>query len=80
MSASRSSVSTLPRTNSGAPERYVSLSVAAEHFSVSEKTLRKFIAARQIPARRLGRQIRLKLSEVEHSMEAMGNAERYSRP
>lgn len=60
------------------PEPYVSLSVAAEHFSVSEKTLRRMISRCEIPARRLGKgpraAIRLKVSEIEAAMFPMGGA------
>jgi excisionase family DNA binding protein len=60
------------------PEPYVSLSVAAEHFAVSEKTLRRMIARQEIPARRLGRgpraAIRVKISEIENATFAMGSA------
>lgn len=55
-------------------ERYVSLQDAADHFSVSDKTLRRYIAERKIPARRLGRQVRVKISEVEAAMDLMGSA------
>lgn len=55
-------------------ERYVSLADAADHFSVSDKTLRRYIAERKIPARRLGRQVRVKISEVEAAMDLMGSA------
>lgn len=62
------------------PEPYVSLSVAAEHFSVSEKTLRRMIARAEIPARRLGRgpraSIRVRLSEIEAAMYPMGSADK----
>lgn len=60
------------------PEPFVSLAVAAEHFSVSEKTLRRMISRAEIPARRLGRgpraAIRLKISEVEAAMYPIGSA------
>jgi excisionase family DNA binding protein len=69
VSASTSSPAVAPRA-----ERYVSLSVAAEYFSVSEKTLRRYIADRKIPARRLGRQVRVKISEIESAMDLMGSA------
>lgn len=55
-------------------EPYVSLATAASHFAVSEKTLRRHISARKIPARRLGRQVRVKISEIEASLIAMGSA------
>lgn len=56
------------------PEPYVSLDTAAAHFSVSVKTLRRHIADKKIPARRIGRQIRVKISELEASMTLMGSA------
>lgn len=60
------------------PEPYVSLAVAATHFDVCEKTLRRMIARQEIPARRLGRgpraAIRLKISEVEAAMYPIGSA------
>lgn len=66
---------TISRTSPAAPaERYVSLADAADHFSVSDKTLRRYIAERKIPARRLGRQVRVKISEVEAAMDLMGSA------
>lgn len=54
-------------------EPYVTLADAALYFSVSEKTLRRYIAERKIPARRLGRQIRVKVSEIENSLTRMGS-------
>ncbi|WP_145943494.1 helix-turn-helix domain-containing protein [Corynebacterium glyciniphilum] len=57
-------------------EPYVSLQQAAEHFSVSEKTLRRFTARKEIPAYRLGRQIRVRISELEAAMVPMGSAAR----
>lgn len=74
--ASRVSASAHSPAVSAAPEPYVSLSVAAEYFAVSEKTLRRWIAERKIPARRIGRQIRVKISELEASMDALGSAAR----
>lgn len=54
----------------------MSLQQAAEHFSVSEKTLRRFTARKEIPAYRLGRQIRVRISELEAAMVPMGSAAR----
>lgn len=55
-------------------EPYVPLATVAEYFSVSEKTLRRWLADRTIPAIRVGRQIRLRLSDVEGTMTKMGSA------
>lgn len=56
-------------------EALVSLDVAAEHFSVSRRTLTRWIEQRQIPAYRLaGRTIRVKISELENAMYRMGSA------
>ena len=55
-------------------EPWVSLNDAAVYFSVSRRTLERWIEARRIPARRLGRSIRVRLSEVEGSMPRLGAA------
>lgn len=59
-------------------EPWVGLSVAADYFGVSEKTLRRGIAAGEYPARRMGSSpgsaIRVKLSEIEATMYPMGSA------
>lgn len=58
-------------------EPWVGLSVAADYFGVSEKTLRRGIAAGEYPARRMGASpgsaIRVKLSEIEATMYPMGS-------
>lgn len=64
----------MPKIASMPVEPYVSLSEAAQYFSVSERTLRRHIASRQIPAKRLGGAIRLKLSQVEEAMTPMGKS------
>lgn len=55
-------------------EPYVSLADAANHFAVSSKTLRRYIADRKIPARRLGNRILVRLSEIEATLTPMGSA------
>lgn len=56
-------------------EPLVTLDVAAEHFSVSRRTLTRWIEKRRIPAYRLaGRTIRVKISELESAMVGMGSA------
>lgn len=55
-------------------EPYVPLKVAADHFTVSVKTLRRYIAHKRIPGYRLGGQVRVKISELEESLGRMGSA------
>ena len=59
-------------------EGYVSLASAAEYFEVSEKTLRRMIMRSEIPAYRLGGNvrgpIRVKISEIEAAMFPMCSA------
>lgn len=55
-------------------EPYVSLADAANHFAVSSKTLRRYIADRRIPAKRLGNRILVRLSEIEDTLTPMGSA------
>lgn len=64
---------TKTKSNGTGQEPYVSLEVVAEHFDVSEKTLRRWLADRKIPAIRVGRQIRLRLSDVEATFTRMGS-------
>lgn len=65
-------------TPQSAREPFVSLAEAAQHLSVSTKTLRRLIAAQTIPAYRVGNRpggaIRLKVSEVEQVLYPMGSA------
>lgn len=61
-----------------AREAFVPLTEAAQHLSVSTKSLRRMIAAQEIPAYRVGNRpggaIRLKISEVEQVLFPMGSA------
>lgn len=43
----------------------VPLAVAAETYSLTEKTLRRRISDGSLPAKRFGRQIRVRLADVE---------------
>ena len=58
-------------------EGFVPLAEAAKHLSVSTKSLRRMIAAQEIPAYRVGNKpggvIRLKISEVEQVLYPMGS-------
>ena len=53
-------------------EPWVSLAVAAAHFSVSKRTLERFIADRKIPARKINRLTRVRISELEEAMPRIG--------
>ncbi|MGP5617683.1 helix-turn-helix domain-containing protein [Corynebacterium casei] len=53
-------------------EPWVTLDVAAEHFSVSRRTLTRWIEKRRIPARKLGRSVRVQLSALEDAMTKKG--------
>ncbi len=72
------STTTAPVSGVAGREPWVSLSIAAEYFGVSEKTLRRGIAAGDYPARRMsarpGSAIKVKLSEIEATMYPMGSA------
>ena len=74
----KTSATIAPNNPVAGREPWVSLSVAADYFGVSEKTLRRGIAAGEYPARRMGASpgsaIRVKLSEIEATMYPMGSA------
>lgn len=53
-------------------EPYVTLDDAAEYFAVSRRTLERYIADRRIPARRLGRSVRVKIAEIEDHLLKIG--------
>lgn len=55
-------------------ENYVSLNEAADYLSVSRRTLERYISERRIRAYRLGRSVRLKLSEIDQDLTKMGAA------
>jgi excisionase family DNA binding protein len=54
-----------PPRQSGPAARLLSIKEAAEFFSVSEKTVRRWIATGQLAAHRLGRQWRITPDEIE---------------
>lgn len=57
--------------------RYVPLSVAAKHLSVTEAGMRKFIAEGRLPGYRLGqRAIRVDLRDVENLLRPIPTAKR----
>lgn len=73
---SKASSTSIPAQS--AREGFVPLAEAARHLSVSTKSLRRMIAAQEIPAYRVGNKpggvIRLKISEVEQVLYPMGSA------
>ena len=54
-----------PSRQSGRAARLLSIKEAAEFFAVSEKTVRRWIAAGQLVAHKLGRQWRIPPDEIE---------------
>ncbi|MEJ6013001.1 helix-turn-helix domain-containing protein [Corynebacterium sp. H127] len=61
-------------TTATAREKHVTLDVAADYFSVSRRTLERFIDSQKIPAYRLGRSVRVRLSELEAALTPLGSA------
>lgn len=55
-------------------EPYVSLNEAAKHFNVSRRSLERYISDGRIPAYKLGRLVRVKISEIEASLVRLGSA------
>ncbi|WP_445292867.1 helix-turn-helix domain-containing protein [Corynebacterium sp. H113] len=53
-------------------EKLVSLQYAAEHFGVSERTLRRWISCRRVGAYKMGSTIRCRISEMERALEPIG--------
>jgi excisionase family DNA binding protein len=54
-----------PSKRSGRVARFLSIKETAEFFSVSEKTVRRWIDTGQLAAHRLGRQWRITPDEIE---------------
>jgi excisionase family DNA binding protein len=54
-----------PQRQSGRAARLLSIEEAAEFFSVNQKTVRRWIAAGQLVAYKLGRQWRIPPDEIE---------------
>lgn len=48
-----------------APEPWVSVKTAAEHFELSTRTIERLVAAGRVPVLQLGRANRVRLSDVE---------------
>jgi excisionase family DNA binding protein len=56
----------VPAKSPQSPRRWVSLSVAADHLAVSQKTLRRMIAAGHVRGYRVGsRLVRVDLNELD---------------
>ncbi|MGP5617684.1 helix-turn-helix domain-containing protein [Corynebacterium casei] len=52
----------------------MSLNEAAKHFNVSRRSLERYISDGRIPAYKLGRLVRVKISEIEASLVRLGSA------
>ena len=57
------------------PERWSSLEEIAEHLGVSKDTIRNWIKKEVIPYRRIGKQYKFKISEVDEWVESGKSAE-----
>jgi len=60
-------------------ERWVSVQDIADHLGVTRDTVYKWIEARALPAHRLGRLWKFKISQVDDWVEAGGAAESHDR-
>lgn len=55
-------------------EPLVSLDTAAKHLSISRRSLERYIEKGRLPAYKLGRNVRVRLSELEDSLGRLGSA------
>lgn len=62
----------MPKGVSVSNETYVSMKDTAAHFGVSEVTIRRWIVNRKIPAYKMGRTVRCRISELEKVLELIG--------
>lgn len=63
------------------PGSFISLSTAADILGISVHTLRRRIAAGELPAFRTGRRIiRVRVSDLEKLLRRVPSAERWSSP
>lgn len=60
--------------NSNTREPYVSLNEAAIFLGVSRRTLERHIENARIPAYKIGRAVRVRLSEIEDCLGRLGSA------
>ena len=61
---------------SGGPARFLSIKEVAAFFRVSEKTVRRWIAAGQLVAHKLGRQWRIAPDEIERFLATRSSGKR----
>jgi excisionase family DNA binding protein len=61
---------------SGGPARFLSIKEVAAFFRVSEKTVRRWIAAGQLVAHKLGRQWRISPDEIERFLATRSSGKR----
>jgi excisionase family DNA binding protein len=57
------------------PEKWSSLEEIAEHLGVSKDTIRNWIKKEAIPYRRIGKQFKFKISEVDAWVDSGKSAE-----
>ena len=60
---------------SNEPEKWSSLEEIAEHLGVSKDTIRNWIKKGVIPYRRIGKQYKFKISEVDAGVDSGKSAE-----
>jgi len=70
--AKNSSISSRGRqgTVNAIPERWVSVEVVADHLGVAKESIYRWIEGRSLPAHRIGRLWKFKLSEVDEWVRA----------
>ena len=62
------------------PEAWVSVDMVADHLGVAKESVYRWIDRRELPAHRVGRLWKFKLSEIDDWVRAGGAAERRSKP
>lgn len=61
-------------------DRYLSVAKAAEHAEVHPDTVRAWLKARELPVHHAGRELRVKLSELEAFLAGRGRASERTTP
>ena len=62
------------------PEAWVSVEIVADHLGVAKESVYRWIERRELPAHRVGRLWKFKLSEIDDWVRAGGAAEGNSKP
>ncbi|HKL73828.1 MAG TPA: helix-turn-helix domain-containing protein [Clostridia bacterium] len=61
--------------NKNAPERWISLQEACEHLGVKRYSIMKWIETKDMPAAKVGRLWKFKLSEIDEWVRSGGSSE-----